>query len=306
MACGKFDKMFKDTEDIPPLPAAAAQLMAEINRPDPEIDQLATILSTTPGLAAKIIKTVNSSFFALRSPVTNIRRALTVLGQKKIREIAIAYTVMDSLPRPEDENFDQEALWIDSVVMAMLAKTFTRKLMPGQEDEAFISALLSDLALPVLLTAWKDYYSPLLDQWSSGSETLSEIERKQFGWDHGQAGAWIVKSWNFSEEMICYIGSHNLSKEQLEECELADTIALPIAMASQAPSILRNDPDCVEVFIDNVKQSLRMSHSDLCDCIKEAKEGIDETLGLFELPDRGINMILEGLVESINNKGADS
>ena len=81
-------------------------------------------------------------------------------------------------------------------------------------------------------------------------ERLSDIERRHFRWDHAQAGAWIVKTWNFSEEMICYIGAHNLAFDKIKECELDDTIVLPVAMSSVAPSILNPDSVRMETFVD--------------------------------------------------------
>ncbi len=303
VAGGNFALMFKDTDDIPPLPAAAARLVAEINRPEPEIVQLEKILSTTPGLAAKIIKTVNSSLFALRSPVTTIRHALSMLGLNKIREIALAYTVMDAMPKPKGGLFDEEAFWIDSLIMAMLAKSLTRKFLPGQEEEAFVAALLSDLAVPVLLSAWHEYYAAILDEWNSGPARLCEIERKQFKWDHGQAGAWIAKSWNFSEEMICYIGAHNLVYAKITEYELEETLVLPVSIASMVPSILKPDPQHADRFIAAAVQMLGIARHDLTEDIHQVKESFHEIRKLFELPDRNADQVFHSLVQAIEDKG---
>ena len=74
VATGNFESMFKDTVEIPPLPTAAARLVAEFNRPEPEIERLDTMLSSLPDLAATLIvsiaadcfKTGMASMFALR------------------------------------------------------------------------------------------------------------------------------------------------------------------------------------------------------------------------------------------------
>ena len=210
---------------------------------------------------------------------------------------------MDALPKPKGKLFDQEALWVDSLIMAILAKSFTKRFLPGQEEEAFVSALLSDLALPVLLLSWEEYYSPIIDEWQSRSERLSEIERKHFGWDHGQAGAWIVKSWNFSEEMICYIGAHNLTYEGLKDYKLEDTIALPIALSSMAPSVLKPDPERSDTFVNTTIQVLRITPSDLIEAVKEVKESFHEVRKLFELPVRNSDQIFYDLTQATEDKG---
>lgn len=72
VATGDFAVMFKDVE-IPPLPAAITRLITEINQPEPDIERLAKLISSSAGLAAKVIKTVNSALYALRTPVTSVK-----------------------------------------------------------------------------------------------------------------------------------------------------------------------------------------------------------------------------------------
>jgi HD-like signal output (HDOD) protein len=64
--------MFKDVE-IPPLPIAVQRLMSEINKDNPDIDELVKLISSVTGIASKVIQTVNSSYYSPRSPVIQIR-----------------------------------------------------------------------------------------------------------------------------------------------------------------------------------------------------------------------------------------
>ena len=84
VAKGDFATIFKNVE-IPPLPAAVTHLIAELNQPEPNIDRLVKLISSTTGLAAQMLKTVNSSLFALRSRVTNVRQATVLLGLAQLR-----------------------------------------------------------------------------------------------------------------------------------------------------------------------------------------------------------------------------
>jgi len=152
-------------------------------------------------------------------------------------------------------------------------------------------------------SSWEEYYGSVLDEWNNSSERLSDIERRQFKWDHAQAGAWILKSWKISEEIICYIGAHNLSFEDLKKYELDDTIALPIAMASSAASILKAGPEQIEGFVDTVMRALSITHADFIEVLEEVKEGLIEVLKLFDLPARNADQVLADLIGSIENRG---
>jgi HD-like signal output (HDOD) protein len=301
VAGGDFASMFKDVE-VPPLPMAVSRLLAEINRPEPDIDQLVKLISSSTGLAAKVIKTVNSSLFSLRTPVTNVKHATTLLGLRHIRSLALAYATMEALPRPEGDLFNHEAFWTDSLLQAMLSRSLSSKKLADQREEAFTASLLADVALPVLLCCWQDYYQPVVEEWRQSPERLSEIERRHFGWDHAQAGAWILQSWEFPQEMVCFIGAHNLSWEQIQEHELTNTLVTPLAVAALTPSVLKTDPRAAQDACEAACKWLELTPAEFAECVGEVRESFREVLDLFDLPDQDAGRILNALVAAAGAK----
>ncbi len=304
VARGDFQMLSKDLK-IPPLPAAVNQLLAEINRSEPNIDRLVKLISADPEITAKVIKTVNSSLYSPRVPVADVKRAVTMLGLAQIRSIVLAFATMEALPQPKGNGFDHNAFWVDSLLRAILARALSQQRFSGQLDEVFTAALLSELAVPLLLCVWAEYYEPVVAEWQTSDRRLSDIEREQFGWDHAQAGAWIVQSWEFPEEMICYIGAHNISMEKLQEMELQDTIVMPLAVTSLAPSVLRPEPESLAAVFNQSVHHLDMDTSQFAAVIETAKDTLTELLALFELPDQKAVNIFDQLVE-IAEPGADT
>ena len=280
VATGNFGVLFKDVE-IPPLPAAVNRLIAEINKTEPDIDKLVRLISSTTAIAAKVIKTVNSSLFSLRVPITDIKRAVTHLGLSHIRSIALAFATMDALPKPKGDLFDHKAFWVDSLLRAIMSRSFSKKMFKNQLEEAFTASLLADVALPVLLCVWNEYYEPVIEEWRQSPKRLSEIERQHFGWDHAQAGAWILQSWEFPEEMVCYIGAHNLSWEAVREHQLDDTIVTPMAVAAISPSVLKPDLERSRNVFDAAGERLGMVDTEFSSCIAEVRASSEEILKLY-------------------------
>ena len=298
VARGDFATLIKDVK-IPPLPAAVNRLIAEINRSEPDIARLVKLISSDPEIASKVIKTVNSSLYSPRVPIADVKRAVTLMGLAQIRSFILAYATMDALPRPKGDLFNHNAFWIDSLLRAILARVLSRPLFSGQMDEVFTASLLSELAVPVLLCVWNEYYEPVVREWETSSKRLSEIERQHFGWDHAQAGAWIGQSWEFPEEMICYIGAHNLSMEKIEELDLQGTLVAPLAIAALLPSVLKPDPaPAIEIFNESVNR-LEMNAHQFVAAIGEAKETLTELLALFELADQKAIKILDNLLPAV-------
>lgn len=296
VARGDFGMLFKDVK-IPPLPAAVNRLIAEINRSEPNIDRLVQLISSDPEITAKVIKTVNSALYSPRVPVADVKRAVTLLGLAQIRSIVLAFATMDALPTPKGNLFNHNAFWIDSLLRAILARALSRKLFNRQVNEVFTASLLSELAVPLLLCVWNEYYEPIVKEWETNSKRLSEIERQHFGWDHAQAGAWILQSWEFPEEMICYIGAHNISMEKIKEMELQDTIVVPLAIAALSPSVLKPDRAPAAAVFHEAVNRLDMDAAQFADTIKEAKDTLTELLTLFELPDQKAVKIFDDLLE---------
>jgi HD-like signal output (HDOD) protein len=295
VAGGDFGAMFKGVE-LPPLPLAVNRLVSEMNKEHPSLDLMVRLISSETAMAAKVMQTVNSAFYGLRSPVTDIRRAVTLLGLKNIRNLALAYGTMAAIPKPEDDLFDHEAFWSDSLLRAHLAHTFAEAMLPGQGDDAFTASLLADVAIPILLSIWSDYYTPVVAEWLNTPKRLSQIEREHFGWDHAQAGAWIVRSWRFPDEIVCYIGTHNLTMAELESHELGQTLAVPIAIAAQSASVLKPDPARMARLHCLAVDQIALSNAAFADQIATIRHSFDEMLKLFGLQHQGAETLFKQLL----------
>jgi len=296
--------MFKGVE-IPAPPAAVARLIAEINRPDPDIDQLVRLVSSSAGLAAKVIQTVNSSLFALRTPVTNVKHATTLLGLKNMRSVALAYATMNFLPKPKARIYDGDAFWTDSLLRAMLARSLAKKSHPDELEDAFTAGLLADVAIPVLLCSWREYYRPIVREWKRKNTRLSKIERGHFGWDHAQAGAFILQSWDFPEEMVAYASAHNLTWKRICRLDLGDTIVAPIAAATYLPSVLKPSRKRTARVYRSATEWLSMTRDEFVECTDDVRRSFAEFLEFFDLSEDSAQVVIDHLAAVADTEAAN-
>ena len=143
VARGNFATIFKEMV-IPPLPAVVSQLLTEIHRPEPDIVRVAKIISADPEIAARVMRTVNSSLFNLSHQVLSISHAISMLGLVRIRSLLVSHAMREALPKPKGDLFDHEAYWTDALLRALLARSLTRRILSNEEEEAFTAALLQD------------------------------------------------------------------------------------------------------------------------------------------------------------------
>jgi HD-like signal output (HDOD) protein len=298
VSSGNFGVMFKDVE-FPPLPEAATQLIEEINKPDPDLQRIVKVISASPETAACVIRTVNSALFALRNEVKSVKHAVTLLGLKHIRPIALSYAVMNSLPQPKGSLFNHKGFWSDSLIRAIFARSFARRHCRSEEEEAFTAMLLADLALPVLMVTWGEYYVPIIEQWQAGTQRLSEIEHSNFKWNHAQAAAWVMKSWGLPEDLIQTVGLHNASPEVIRENELDRTIAMPLAVASMLPSSLRSCPERDRRFAGAAAAEFSLSPAEMKELIEDARDAFADIQASFHLTGNKVDEMLVNLIETV-------
>ncbi|HPF34218.1 MAG TPA: HDOD domain-containing protein [Candidatus Krumholzibacteria bacterium] len=233
-----FSEMFSKVQ-APVLPAAVARLLAEINSPDPDMNDLELIVSAEPQISARVLRTINSSQFALRVPVKTVRHAITLLGFNRIRSIVLSYAMLEAMPRPKSPFFRHEMFWTDTLLRALLARSLTRRTCRHDPEEAFTAMMLADVSVPVLLMCWEDRYQPILARWEGHPKELSHLERQAFGWDHARATAWVLRRWEFPEDLVQLVAHHNLEPEELHKLGLTDSLANQIATAALLPSSIK-------------------------------------------------------------------
>ncbi len=99
-----FAGVFLTEPDVPEieLPAnrlATLRLIAELDRPDVEVDEVEQLVAQDVAMSYQILKYVNSAYIGLRQKVSSIRQAVVLLGPPTVRQIAaVALLASDDKP----------------------------------------------------------------------------------------------------------------------------------------------------------------------------------------------------------------
>lgn len=307
VAKGNFSTLFA-TIEIPPLPAAVSRLVSEIGKEEPDMQQLGIMVAATPEISIKILQMVNSAMFFLPNQVNSVAHAVTLLGLKRIRPLILSFATAHSLPQPPGSLFQHQVFWSDALLKALIARTLADSHCPTEREDAFTAMLLADIALPVLLTSWGEYYAPVVDRWQGSGERLSALERESFQWDHAQAGGWILQQWGFPEELVCFVTLHNSGSGEIESFELEGSAALPVAVAAMAPGSLNPDPDRGRAMLSAAMEHFQLSSSGLEQLMGEVQGQFGEICSLFDIePGQGGTTLalLDQLLQEIKMEEAE-
>ncbi|MFT7625164.1 MAG: HD-like signal output (HDOD) protein, partial [Myxococcota bacterium] len=157
-----------------------------------------------------VMKTVNSAAFGMRRPITSISQAVTLLGRSRLESLVVALAVRDQLPKHVGSVFQADRFWLAASRRAAVARGLAELLHPQTRSESFVAGLLQDMAVPLLAAVRADTYGPLLQHWHGDTESrLEELEKTEFGWDHGEVGASMGHHWELPTGLVQSIDGHH-------------------------------------------------------------------------------------------------
>lgn len=229
--------------NLPSLPAIALQVLDLVHRQDVDIAEIARAISKDAALSGKILRTVNSSFYARAQAVGTISHALVILGLQSVKTLVLGFSLVTNLSKAKPRGFDHLAYWRRSIYGATAARAIAAKVGVVQQEEAFLAALLKDIGMLVLDQVMGDAYAAACAA-AADHDDLVRAERKALGVDHAEAGGLLAQQWKLPPLLAVPIAAHHAPQKVEDPAlrKMADLASLSsrcadvFVGASRAPS----------------------------------------------------------------------
>ncbi|GAB4136841.1 HDOD domain-containing protein [Thermopirellula anaerolimosa] len=210
---------------LPALPQSAIQILQISQDPESGPAELAVPINADPGLAAQVLKFVNSSYFGFPGKIASVQQAITLVGMKTIKNFVLWSAVFSLMPSPKCGPFDVKGLWRDSLRRALFARELGRSLKAPDCEELFAAALLQDMAVPLLAKEIPEIYVKFLAARDDGRRRLSTVEKAVCRWTHAEAGGMMARQWNLPARFVQLIEQHVVSPSaDLGDRELGEAV----------------------------------------------------------------------------------
>lgn len=207
---------------------ATAQLLQEAVKPEPNFGVIASILKLDPALATAILTLVNSPYYGQTSKISDLQRAAIILGDNEILRIALSLSLQKNLNSILEKNgFDTFANWRIIIWAALGAELIARRLAPGEEDAAYLCALVKDLSLLLYAATFPEHLLPGLRQpdfVNTGPTFMAWQDHLPE--DHCALTAELLTQWNFPEHMIAAITAHHDLEHVFDHPPLTQAVIL--------------------------------------------------------------------------------
>ncbi len=196
------------SNSLPTLPAIAARIVELTQDPDVALDDLAEMIQNDQALAAKILRTINSSYYGLQQKCASIQRALALMGLNPVRSLVLGFSLVDTVGEDCCGKFDFTSYWKRGLLTAIGARAVAEAKRFSGADEAFLGGLLQDVGMVVLHRALKEVYEDLLERSNGVHASLLALEINELETHHAEVGAMLTQRWNLPEELVLCVRYH--------------------------------------------------------------------------------------------------
>jgi HD-like signal output (HDOD) protein/CheY-like chemotaxis protein len=191
-------------ERIPSMPSLFVELVRQLQSPDTPIEDIARTLSQDIGMTAQILRIVNSAFFGLARPTSNVAEAISFLGIETVKYLVLAVGIFSQFESRKLGGISVETLWRHSMRTAQAAKVIAKSEFAGRQlvEDAVAAGLLHDVGKLVLASSYPDIYQELGRTAQAKKVEWLVEEREVFGFDHADVGGYLLGLWGLPPAVV--------------------------------------------------------------------------------------------------------
>jgi HD-like signal output (HDOD) protein len=195
---------------IPTVPAIVRPLLHYMEKPIDlmEVKRVVDMISCDESVAAQCLRMANSALYFLPQMVKTIHGAVIVLGVRQVREILLACSLLNLVPK--DQNLTLAlALWEHSLGCALLGRELARRIDFPDPERAYLGGLLHDLGEIINLVAFPGESSACLARAAAQQKALHEVETDSIGFTHCDSGSVVAEMWRLPYHLSEVIQYHH-------------------------------------------------------------------------------------------------
>lgn len=191
---------------IPPCPELLVALRKEMGQPDPEPQVIADIAGRDVAMAASLIRTANSPFYARSRSVTSVSEALGLLGVRMTEKLLTAFLTRNAIRvnSPVLEHF-----WETSTRRAMAMAHIARELYTVDAELAYTCGLFYHVGIPILMQGVKGYGGTLAEALARQDRSFTDTENAAHRTDHAVVGALVARTWRLPSPIYQAVRLHH-------------------------------------------------------------------------------------------------
>ena len=196
------DEVARSVKHVPSAPKVLPRLKQMLSDGNSAVHDIVALIRLDLGISARVLQVANSAYYSQGTRCFTVEEAVARVGYDQVYDL-VAYAVASQvLVRPlVAYAIEADELWKQSVACALSAEAIAQ--YTGQDrNVAYTNGLLHAVGL-VAIDEWerRGAHRRILANVGFPRET-SEAERELLGFTNAEAGAALLRIWDFPREMV--------------------------------------------------------------------------------------------------------
>jgi HD-like signal output (HDOD) protein len=259
------------TFNIPSKPEILIELQQLTTSKDPSVGEAAELIGKDLGLAAAVLKVINSPMFGMSRTISDIHQAAFLLGLDSISTLVSGFALRNAFDGKAC--ISMERFW-DTAIDVAQTMVFIGKHVPDTVplDTLYTLGLFHDCGLAAMAMKYPDYIEVLQEANSSDAKSIIELEESRYQTNHAVVGFYIASSWHLPKN-ICQLMLRHHDIGAFHELEDREAL-VPLAILKLADSTVHwvrrhsEEPEW-PTFYPHVLEVLGISDTDYQDLIDD-------------------------------------
>ena len=298
-----FRKILEDHKKLSSLPQILVEVIRVANNSDTSIADLSNVVKKDPGLSTKLLRVVNSPFYAPANEITTISQAVASLGTRAVTAFALSSSIYE-LINNVDVSIDRKKFWRHSLEVAMISRKIAEAVDYQPAEEAFTAGLLHDIGVLILESSFPDTFKSVWKLAETG-KNLTAVEESYWSTNHARAGQFMLDQWNIPKVISEAVGEHHLIINEEAETR-PHRLSLIVNLANSVSKFrVHHMPPPESEQLENKKNlaaGLDLSHSALSDIERNIISEVVSESGYLEIDIGSIEDILREANELLYNQ----
>lgn len=211
--------------ELPSFPDVAVRVRKVLADEDVSNDQIARVVGSEAGLAARVFTLANSAALNRTGrTISELKSAVNRIGHNNVRTAAVSFAIAQLRRAGELRHISKELehLWQEATMVAALAYSVGSRTQLNA-DESMLAGLLHNVGKIYILARANRHATLFQDP-----VELAQIMRD---W-HANVGRAIVENWGFPEHISEAIGEHENIDRVVGHPDVADVLTVAVMMSA--------------------------------------------------------------------------
>lgn len=269
-------------ERLPSLPAVAVRVLELTSDQQVSFKELADTITNDQAIASKVLRTVNSSFYALRKPCASINQAIVMLGLSAVKTLALGFSLVSTLSKYKADGFDFQGYWKRTLISGIAAKCVAVEAKTGSDEECFLGGMLQDVGMIAMYLSLGDEYTRVIEKCQGDLSQLAKHELTEFEITHADIGAMLARRWKLPDELVMPVKFHERPTAAPQECAKQ---VQAVALGNIAADVIMSAEPGVPLkrLYAKAEQWFALKTPQVDDLMKRVHQGVSEIARLFSV-----------------------